>query len=157
DGRVGADQEAGLLGGLDPLDGGLEDAVALYAQVVGLLQAVEVDVEEEAPAGAKLPQPLLDEHTVGAEVDVLFAAQDGRDELADLGVDQRLAAANADDGRAALVHRGQALGDGQLLLDRLRVFADAAAAGAGQVAGVQWLEHQNQGEALRAGDLLTRD
>ena len=50
DRRVGADQEAGLLGGLDALDGVLEDAVALDGLVVRLLQAVEVDVEEEPAA-----------------------------------------------------------------------------------------------------------
>ncbi len=37
DGRVGADEEAGLLGGDDALDGGLEDPVAFDGQVVRLL------------------------------------------------------------------------------------------------------------------------
>ena len=58
DRRVGADQEAGLLGGLDALDGGLEDALALDGQVVRLFQAVEMDVEEEAAGRPELVQPL---------------------------------------------------------------------------------------------------
>ena len=65
----------------------------------------------------ELVQPLLDEHAVGAEVDVLAALEDAADQLADLRIDHRLAAADADDRRAALVHRGQALLDGELLLD----------------------------------------
>ena len=62
----------------------------------------------------------------------------------DLGIDHRLAAANADDRSAGLIDRCQALLEAQLLLDGLGVFADAAAAGAGEVAGVQRLQHQHQ-------------
>ena len=76
--------------------------------------------------------------------------EDLGDQLADVRVDQRLAAADADDRRAALVDRGQALLDRQLLLDRRLVLANPAAAGAGQVAGVQRLEHQHQREPLRS-------
>ena len=42
----------------------------------------------------------------------------------------------------------------ELLLDGRFVFANAAAAGAGEVAGVQRLEHQHQREALLAPELL---
>ena len=49
---VGADQEAGLLGGLDAVDRRVEDALALDGEVVRRLQAVEVDVEEEARSRA---------------------------------------------------------------------------------------------------------
>ena len=69
---------------------------------------------------------------------------------ADLRIDHRLAAADRNDRRAAFVHRCQALLDGQHFVDRGLVFADAAAARAGQVAGVQRLEHHHQRKLLRA-------
>src|SRR5262249_20883417 len=152
----GANEEAGPLRRDDALDRRLEHALALDGLVVRLFQAVEVDVEEEAAVGRKLVQALRDEHAVGAEVDVLAALEDAFDGGADLGVDHRLAAADADDGGAGLVDGGEALGEGELFLDGLRVFADAAAAGAGEVAGVQRLQHQHQREALLALDRLAR-
>ena len=51
-------------------------------------------------------------------------------------------------GAPRLVDGGQAFLDAELFLDGRLVFADAAAAGAGQVAGVQRLEHQHQRETL---------
>ena len=54
-------------------------------------------------------QALLDEHAVGAEVDVPVALQDSRHQLADLRIHHGLAAADGDHGRAALIHRRQAL------------------------------------------------
>ena len=46
--------------------------------VVRLLHAVQVHVEEEAPVRRELVQALLDEHAVGAEIDVPVALQDAR-------------------------------------------------------------------------------
>ena len=63
-------------------------------------------------------------------------AQDAADELADFRVDKGFAAADADDRRPTLLNRGHTLGDGQLVLDGLRILPDATAAGASQVAGV---------------------
>ena len=97
---------------------------------------------------------LADEHAVGAEVDDLLALEDLGRQLADPGVDHRLAAADRDDRSAALVDRGEALVDRELLLDRLDVLADPPAARAGQVAGVKRFEHQDHGELLGPGDLL---
>ena len=111
DGGVGADQEAGRLAALMPSTAALKTPVAFDGQVVRLLQAVEVDVEEEAAGRPELVQPLLDEHAVGAEVDVLAAFEDAAHQLADLRIDQRLAAADADDRGARFVDGGQALLD----------------------------------------------
>ena len=49
---------------------------------------------------------------------------------------------------------GQALVQRQLLLQRVGVFADPPAAGAGQVAGVQRFEHQHQRKPPLARQLL---
>ena len=83
--------------------------------------------------------------------------EDLGDQLADARVDHRLAAADRDDRGAALVDRVEALLDRELLLDRRLVLADPAAAGAGQVAGVQRLEHQDQREPLGPRELLLGD
>ena len=111
-------------------------------------------LKKKREVGAELVQPLLGEHAVGAEVDVLAALEDAGHQGADLGVDHRLAAADAHDGGAGLVHGIQALLDGEAVLEVGGVFADAPAAGAGEVAGVQRLEHQHEREARRAGQLV---
>ena len=49
------------------------------------------------------------------------------------------------------------LADAELVFDGLRIFADAAAAGAGEVAGVQRLKHQHQREAPGARQLVPGD
>ena len=97
------------------------------------------------------------EDAVGAEVNVLAAFENAGCEFADAGIDQRLAAANADDRRAGLVDRGQALLDRELVLDRLLVLANAPAAGAGEIAGVQRLEHEHERIALLPRDFLLGD
>src|ERR1700726_2441026 len=70
DGGVRADQKSGLLGRLDACNRLLEDAWPFDRQVVGRLEAIEVHVEEEARRWTKLLQPLADEHSVRAEIDV---------------------------------------------------------------------------------------
>ena len=107
-----------------------------------------MDVEEEALVRLEFVQPLLDEHAVGAEVDVLVAFEDPATSSPISRIDHRLAAADADDRGAALIDRRQAFLDAELLLDGRLVLADAPAAGAGQVAGVQRFEHQHEREAL---------
>ncbi len=113
-----------------------------------LFHAVQMHVQEEAVGRPEAGQLLADEHAVGTQVDVLLALEDLGHQLFDRGIDHRLAAADADDRRAALVDRRQALLDGQLVLDRRGVLANPPAAGAGQVAGVQGLEHQHQRKPL---------
>ena len=100
---------------------------------------------------------LADEHAVGAEVDDLLALEDLGRQLADAGVDHRLAAADRDDRGAALVDGVEALLDRELLLDRRLVLADPPAAGAGQVAGVERFEHQDHREPLGPRQLLLGD
>src|SRR5262249_11185280 len=74
--------------------------------------------------------------------------------LADLGVDHRLPATDADDGRAAFIDRRQAFGNAQSFLDRLDVLADASTARAGEIAGMERLEHQYEWKSLDAFPFL---
>ena len=94
--------------------------------------------------GRKPGELLFQQQAVGAEINVLPPANEAFDERLDFRIDQRLAAADAYDRRAALAGRGQALRERKPLVHRVGVFANPPAAGAGEVAGVQRFEHQNQ-------------
>src|SRR5439155_16751362 len=89
-------------------------------------------------------QPLLEEERVGAETDVLLPRDQLAHEPPDLGIHQGLAARDRDDRRPALVHRPEALRDGEVLLEDLRRILDLAAARAREVAAEEGLEHEDQ-------------
>src|ERR1039457_2202491 len=148
DGGVGAYLEARGLGRLEALDGFAEYAFAFDAKVVGLLHAVQVHIEVEAPVRLEFLQTLLDEHAVGAEIDVPVALQDARRQIADRRIHHGLAAANRDHRRAAFIDRQKALLERHPLGDGGFVLANAPAARARQVAGVQRLEHQHDRKTL---------
>ena len=58
-----------------------------------------------------------------------------------MGIEERLAAGDADDGGAALLDGGEALLDGEGALEDVRRVLDLAAAGAGEVAAQEGLQH----------------
>ena len=72
-------------------------------------------------------------------------------------VQQRLAAGDAHHRRAALVGRREALLDRQVLLEHVTRVLDLAAAGAGQVAAEQRLEHQHERVPLAPRESLAND
>ena len=67
---------------------------------------------------------------------------------------QRFAAGNRDHRRAALLNGGKALFGCELLLEDVRRILHLAAAGAGQATAEKRLQHQHQGIALDAHQLL---
>src|SRR5271157_772326 len=115
-----------------------------------------MDVEEEPAMRLKLLDLLADEHPVGAQVDDLLPLENLGDQLADSRVDHRLAPADRDHRRSALVDARQAFVDRQLLLDRRFVLANSTASRTGQVAGVQRLEHQDHRELFGTRGPLSR-
>ena len=113
-------------------------------------------MHREEQIGRRLEQVelLLEQQRVGAQRDEFLARHDALDDLADLLVDQRLAAGDRDHRRAALVDRVEALLHRQALVeDRVRI-VDLAAADAGEIAAEQRLQHQHQRIALAAPQLL---
>ena len=104
--------------------------------------------------GVNSGRRLLEFERVGAEVDVLFARDEAVDDLDDLRVEQRLAAGDGDHGRAALFNGGEALLGRELLFEDVRRVLHLAAAGAGQVAAEERLEHEHQRIALVAAHAL---
>src|SRR5580704_15001847 len=102
---------------------------------MSLLEAVQVNVEEKSRCGLEFGQTLANEHSVGAQVDVALLRENGRGQLADFRVDQWFAAADGNDGRAAIFNCLHALLDSHNFVDRGFVFANAAATRACEVAG----------------------
>ena len=99
--------------------------------------------------GLNSPSCFRMQHAVRAEVDVLAALEDLRRPARPISrVEQRLAAADRDDGRAALVHGRRHCSSESFCVMVVLVLADPAASRAGQVAGVQRLQHQHQREPL---------
>ena len=78
-------------------------------------------------------------------------------DLRHLAVQQRLAAGDRHHRRAAFVDRRHALVVRQALIEDLVRIVDLAAAGAGEIAAEQRLQHQHQRIALAAGEMLLSD
>ena len=102
-------------------------------------------------------QALLEEQRVGAEVDVFLACDEARRDFRDLRMHQRLAARDAHDGRAALLDRAETFLGRQLLFQDVRGILNFSAAGAGEIAAKQRLEHQDERILLASFQLLADD
>jgi hypothetical protein len=115
-----------------------------------LLQAVEMHREEQIGRRLEQIELLFQQQRVGAERDELLARHEAAHDLADLLVDQRLAAGDRHHRRAAFVGRVPAfLRRHAAVEDRIGI-VDLAAADAGEVAAEQRLQHQHQRIALAA-------
>src|SRR5690349_9196868 len=132
----------------DAFDGLFENTFALDRNVMVFLHAIEVHIEEEAGIGPKFFDLLADEHTIRTKNDVLTARHDLRHEATDFRIEHRLAATYGDGGGAAFIDGFQALFNAEALRNSALVFADATATSAGEVAGMQRLEHKHKREAL---------
>ena len=147
---VGRDAEAAAQRFFHAVERQVESAFAADGEVVMLALAVDVDGERQILAGLEQVDLFFQQQRVGAEVNVLLARDQALDDLADLGMHQRLAAGDGDHGRAAFVDRAEAFVGREVLLEHVRGILDFAAAGAGQIAAKQRLQHQHQRIALAA-------
>ena len=93
---------------------------------------------------------------VGAQRDEFLARNDAFDDLADLLVDQRLAAGDRHHRRAAFVDRVETFLDRQTLVEDRVGIIDLAATGAGEIAAKQRLQHEHERIALAARQTLTQ-
>src|SRR5229473_3119192 len=154
---VDVDGESPGLGGLDRGDGAVEYALLADRFVVMLLEPVEMNGEEQVGRRLEQIELLLQEQRVGAERDEFLLGDDAFDDLADLLVDERLAARDRDHGRAAFVDRVEAFLDRQPAIEDRIGIIDLAAAEAGEVAAEQRLQHQHQRIAFAPPELLLED
>src|SRR3546814_18169199 len=96
-------------------------------------------------------QLLLEQQRVRAEIDELPPCDDAGDDLLDLLMQQRLAARDGHDGRAAFVDRRKTLRNTQPPVQNGVGIVDLAAAGAGQVATAQRIEHEDERMDRKSG------
>ena len=115
-----------------------------------LAQAVDVDGEGEVGRRPEVEpvDPLAQQHGVRAQVDEALAGDERVDDLADLGVQERLAAGDRDHRGPALLDRPDRLLDADPSPEDVGGVLDLAAPGAGEVAGEQRLELDDQRELV---------
>ena len=109
-----------------------------------------MNVEEHPPRWFEFVETFLNKHAVGTQIDVPLARQNLSHQAADFRIDHGLATADRYHRRPAFIDRIKALLHRELFLNCFLVFADAAAARARQVAGVQRLEHHHQRKFVRS-------
>jgi hypothetical protein len=102
-------------------------------------------------------QPLANEHAVRAEVNMFPSRENFADEASEVRIDHRLASADGHDRRTAFVEGLQALLYGQFFADRIRIFANASASRARQIARVQGFEHHHERKLVGAPQALAGD
>src|SRR4029450_1366468 len=94
---------------------------------------------------------------VGERIAVLRAAHQLLPEPSDVRIHERLPPRDRDHRRAALLDRGQALLDAQVLPENVGRVLDLAAASTGQVTAVERLEHQHEWVTAASAQPLTED
>src|SRR6202453_1786511 len=154
DGGIDVDRETLGLGGLDGRNGAIEHALLRDRLVVMVLQAVEMHREKQIGGRFEQVELLLQQQRVGAQGHELLARHQAAHDLADLLVDQRLAARNRHHPRAAFVGGLPAfLRRHAPIEDRIGI-VDLAAADACEVAAKQRLEHEYQRITFSAEQFL---
>ncbi len=118
------------------------------------LVAVEMDRPIEGGDAACIVDFLLEQQGVGADGHEFAAPEGALDDLGQFLVEQRLAAGDHHDRRAAFLDRPETFVDRQALVQDLVGIIDLAAAGAGEIATEQGLEHENERIALAPRKML---
>src|SRR5262245_25378175 len=111
-------------------------------------------VKEQPRGRPEFVQALPNEHSIRAQINVLFAAQNLAHKLIKVGIDERFAAADRYDRRATLVESLQTLFDTELFTNRVDVFANAATTRTSEIAGMQGFQHHDKRKLLRTSDTL---
>ena len=154
---IGRYAEAALQGELDGFDGFVISAFAANSEIVFLALAIHVYGEGQVFAGRELVQLFFEQQRVGAQVDVFLARDQAVHDFGDLGMHQRLAAGDADHGRAAFFDGAEAFLGGELLLQNMGGILNFAAASAGEITAEQRLQHQDERIVLAALQPLADD
>ena len=116
-----------------------------------------MDREGKIGAGFEPVQFLLEKQRVGAEIDEFLTSGDTRDDVADLGMNERLAAGDRNDGGTALVDRFEAFVDTEAEIEDMFWKLNLTADGAFEIAAEQRLQHQHQRVSLHARNVLLQD
>ena len=153
---------------VEPLSG-LDDGVAIvFALADGLDILVRDEFLAQQPGERRLQRRRVNsgkvvlellphEQAVRADIDDAALGQQPGHQLLDLGINQRFAAADRDHRRVALLRGGKAILEGHHVLEAGGILADAAATGAGEIAGVQRFELQHERKPRGAQNLVLND
>ena len=153
-GSVDDGAEAALLGLLDRSHGAIVHAFLADRTVMLFPPAIQMHGPGEVRARLEQVHLLFQQQRIGADDDEFLPRDAGFHNLVDFLVQQRLSTGDHHHRRAAFIHRLQAFGDRQALVQNLGGIVDLAAAGAGEVAAEQWLQHQHQRVALAPDQML---
>ena len=156
-GAIDVDAEAASLGALQRGDRFVVDALPADRAIMHLLVAVEMHRPVEAGMRLILVELLLQEQRIGADGDIFAFGERAGDDLGQFFVQQRLAAGEHHDRRAAFVDRSQGIVHRQPLIENLLRIVDFAAPGASQIAAEQRLKHQHERIALASAQMLAED
>src|ERR1051326_3431985 len=102
-------------------------------------------------------EALTQEHSMRAQIDVSLPRIDFAYEPPQFRINKRLASADRDNWRAALFHGMKTLFNCELFPNRFSVFTNSTASCAGQIAGVQGLEHHDERKLFNTANAFTRD
>ena len=156
-GGVDGHAEAARPGLADRLDRLVEYALAADGLVMMRPVAVQMHREGQIRGRGEAVEFAAQQQRVGAQVDEALLGDQALDDRFHVVVDQRFAAGDGDDRRAAFLRRVQAVLDAQAPVEDFLRIGDLAASGTGQIALEQRFEHQYQRVAPVAGDLLFDD
>src|SRR5258708_1936396 len=106
---------------------------------MALPQAIDVDRPGEIGGWLELIELLAHKNGVGAQIDEAFAFYQRLHDLIDLPMDERLAASDGDDWRAALLNRVDTLLNGKSPRQDILGMLYLAAASTSKVALIEWL------------------
>ena len=157
DGGIGPDTETGLFGGADPVNGYGEGIGMLKYPVMGRFHPIHVHVQGEIRVGPHPSQRILQQDAVGTEVDVFFPGQHPIDQRVNVGIEERFATGDSNDGRRTFIYRVETILKRHFLRERSGVFADASAAGAGEIAEMGGFQHENEGKSINPVELVPHD
>jgi hypothetical protein len=124
---------------------------------VVLAKAVHVDGKGEVLRGFEARERFFELEGIGAEVDEAFLLDQAGDDLVDLRMEERFATGNRDDGSAAFVGGGPTVLRREISAEYFGGELNFAAAGAGEVAAKQGLEHEDERVALDPAQALPQD
>src|SRR5271166_2785431 len=143
-GRIDVDTKATGLRQLDRGDSAIVNAFLAHRVIVLFAVAVEMDRPGEISAGFEQLDFLLQQQSVGAEVNEFLLRRNALDNLVDLPMQQRFAPCYHHHRCTAFVDGPEAFIDAEALIeDRVRI-VDLSATSAGEVATEERLEHQDE-------------
>ncbi len=162
---IGAVEQCGICGDAEAEPQSLFDRIhsnviatlATHSEVMLFALTVEVNAECQIFAGLEEMDFLFQQQRIGAQVDIFLARDQPFNDLANLGMHQRLAPRDRNHGRATFVHGAKTLFRGKVFFQDVGRILDFSASGASQVAAKQRLEHQHQRILLASGELLLQN